>query len=357
MKRIDWVVLRRLSGTVFVSMGVMFGLFILLESLDYHRFVYLSEVGGPPLAILSMVAGASRWSIRTMSVTMLGGSILGILDLQIRQELNIIRASGASIWQVVRAPVIAALLLGLVVAVFFESFSAQLDRSINPTQATNTGAVTSDGALWLEQDGAAAGRYVLRAGRVQPGAAVLNDVTIFLDDEYRHSRIITPEARLLSGAWLIAEGIGYRAGLTPGPIENLQLPTSTTPTDLQVRLASTDDLTFLELATVLFGRISDPILHNAVLTRFMRLASMPLMMMGSVLIAFAFTAGYRRANNYGSAVLYGIVLGFVVFFITEMADRAGSAGALHPTFAAAGPAAVAILVGLTVLLYREDGRA
>jgi lipopolysaccharide export system permease protein len=47
----------------------------------------------------------------------------------------------------------------------------------------------------------------------------------------------------------------------------------------------------------------------------------------------------------------------VVFVLTEMADRAGSSGALDPTFAACGPAFVAILIGLTVLLYKEDGWA
>jgi lipopolysaccharide export system permease protein len=74
-------------------------------------------------------------------------------------------------------------------------------------------------------------------------------------------------------------------------------------------------------------------------------------------MAFAFTSGYRKTNKYGRVVLYGIVLGFVVFFVTEMADRAGSAGALNPAFAAVGPALLGIVVGLTVLLYREDGRA
>jgi lipopolysaccharide export system permease protein len=56
-------------------------------------------------------------------------------------------------------------------------------------------------------------------------------------------------------------------------------------------------------------------------------------------------------------VVYAILIGFVVFVITEMADRAGSAGSLDPTFAACGPAFVAIVIGLTVLLYREDGWA
>lgn len=77
---------------------------------------------------------------------------------------------------------------------------------------------------------------------------------------------------------------------------------------------------------------------------------------GRVRMGLAFTAGYRRTNRYGGTVLYGVVLGFVVYVVTELATRSGFAGVLDPTFAAAGPAFVAIVIGLTVLLYKEDGR-
>ena len=76
----------------------------------------------------------------------------------------------------------------------------------------------------------------------------------------------------------------------------------------------------------------------------------------SLLVAFAFTTGYRRTNKYGAAVLYGIVLGFVFYVVTELAVQAGYAGVLQPAFAAFAPAFVAFVVGTTVLLFREDGR-
>jgi lipopolysaccharide export system permease protein len=47
----------------------------------------------------------------------------------------------------------------------------------------------------------------------------------------------------------------------------------------------------------------------------------------------------------------------VVYVVTELANRSGFAGVLDPTFAAVGPAFVAIVIGLTILLYKEDGRA
>jgi lipopolysaccharide export system permease protein len=79
-------------------------------------------------------------------------------------------------------------------------------------------------------------------------------------------------------------------------------------------------------------------------------------LVGVLFIAFAFTSGYRRTNSFGAGIAYGILFGLLVFVISEMADRAGTAGVLDPTLAAWGPALAAFVIGATVLLYREDGR-
>ena len=116
-------------------------------------------------------------------------------------------------------------------------------------------------------------------------------------------------------------------------------------------------MTLTELLGALGARIADPDLRAGALTNLYKLFALPGLLVGSVLMGFAFTSGYRRTNKYGGAVLYGIVLGFVVYVVTELATRSGVAGVLDPAFAAAGPAFVAMVIGLTVLLYREDGKA
>ena len=51
----------------------------------------------------------------------------------------------------------------------------------------------------------------------------------------------------------------------------------------------------------------------------------------------------------------GVALGFVVFFFDQFAGALGRAGII-PQFAAAwAPAVVALLAGLTLLCYTEDG--
>ena len=50
-----------------------------------------------------------------------------------------------------------------------------------------------------------------------------------------------------------------------------------------------------------------------------------------------------------------MTLGFAVFFFNQVSGALGRAGII-PTFAAAwAPAAVALLSGLTLLCYTEDG--
>ena len=78
-------------------------------------------------------------------------------------------------------------------------------------------------------------------------------------------------------------------------------------------------------------------------------------------LGFSLRHGAKFTSKTGTNTTFvdisGIINAIVVFVITEMADRAGSAGVLSPMFAACGPAFVAIVIGLTMLLYKEDGWA
>src|SRR5262249_2035180 len=147
-----------------------------------------------------------------------------------------------------------------------------------------------------------------------------------------------------------------RSNAVPELLTDFTLPAATSRGDLEARLASPEKLTLYELVATVGHRITDPAVRAGMLTELFGRLALPLAVCASLAIAFAFTAGYRRTNNYGGAVVYGIVLGFVVYVASEMAARAGDAGAISPAFAALGPPLVAIVAGVTVLLLREDGR-
>lgn len=353
MSRIDRVILGRLGSRIAVTIVVLFGLVALAESLNTWRFQHLSNVGGPSLGLLAIAIEALRWSLNALPVTLLIGAIIGILDLQARRELTVIKATGLSIWRILRAPAMAVFAGGLAASLLVDTLVVSGSRALglNMPQVRS-----SDSALWLRQEGDGQ-QYVLVAQHTHPGGTVLEDVSVFLDRDGEGGRLQAPLMQLRDGEWFMAEATHYRPDAVPRRLRNLTLPTTTTAADMGVKLASPAELTIFELADAMARRITDPELGNGVQMRFLRLLTLPLVLCGSLVIAFAFTAGYRRTNKYGPAVLYGIVLGFVVYVVTEVAAMAGAAGILGPAFAALAPAFVAIVIGTTVLLFREDGRA
>ncbi|MGV8832183.1 MAG: LptF/LptG family permease [Devosia sp.] len=356
MTRIDWIVLNRLGSRIGVTVLIFYGIIALAESLDTWRFNFVADNYGLPMATLMVAMSAVRWTIKTLPVTVLMGGILGFLDLKARHELTVIQSSGISIWRAVRAPTIALALLSLLIALGGESASTMINRGLYPTPPGQVTMQTPAGEIWLEQRSGAY-HYVMMATGMQPGGALLGNVTIFRLNGGEDSRIEAAEARLEDGAWVLETAIIRNAHAPARTVRNYRLPTTSSTAEISLKLASTEDMTFFELAELLGAGVADPAIRAAATMRLIKLLALPLVLTGSLFIAFAFTAGYRRSSNYGPAVLYGIVLGFVVFVITEMADRAGSTGVLDPTFAAVGPAFVAIVIGVTVLLHKEDGRA
>lgn len=353
MNRIDWIVVRRLAGNVGLTLAVLYGIVVLVESLNTHRFSALAAVGGLPLALTAVVLSSARWVIDTLPLTFLVGTIAGLLNLQATREMTVIKASGMSVWRVMVAPVAVTLLGGVLITLVVDTGVIQFNRSLAPSSAAN-GTVSRAGTLWLDERQGDL-HYILEAGYVSPSGESLGSVNVFLMDTPR-DRIEAPTAELRNGEWVMPGAIRFRSNQLPETITVFRLPTGHSPGDMRARIASVKDMTVWELASTLAAKLSDSKERAETETRFLRLLALPLTLCGSLVIAFAFTAGYRRTNKYGGAVLYGIVLGVLVYVVTEMAGRAGGAGVMHPAIAVAGPAVVAIIIGVTVLLNREDGR-
>lgn len=354
MNRIDRLVLGRLASRIGATVFIFYGLIALVESLDTWRFTYVSDNRGLHMGILMVAMSAVRWTIKTLPVTVLLGAILGLVDLKMRHELTVIKASGISIWRVLRAPVAVLIVASFVIALGAETISTQINRDLAPTPPGQATQLTPNGEIWLEQRGEGA-HYVLLARRMSPGGRTLAGVTLFHLGPSEVARLEAEEAILEPGHWHFPEALARTPEAPARTVFDVRVPTTSTAAEISLKLASTEDMTFFELADLLRRGVSDPAVQAATTMRLIKLLALPLVLSGSLLIAFAFTAGYSRHTQIGPAVLYGMVLGFIVFVITEMADRAGTTGVLDPLFAALGPAIVAIVIGVTVLLRREDG--
>lgn len=356
MTRLDrFLAMRVLFGIVGV-VTVFFAIISLSESLDTWRFNHIAETRGQWIAILSVLASGARWSIKALPVTVLIGSIVALLNLQSHSELLVMKASGLSIWQIVRGPVIAVFLVSGAITLYGDAQVTTLNRFIAPAPQSAGATIGASKQIWLEQK-TDQKHYLIQARSSATDGNGLDEVVVFLGPGFNLRRILARTAQLHDGLWVFVDARLFSATSTYQEVDSYVLETDSSAADLKLKLASTEDFTFFELAAALKNGITDPASRAAASTRYAKLLSMPILLVGTLLIAFAFTGGYRRTGLYSSTILYGIVLGFVVFVINEMADRAGSSGVLDPMLAAWGPAVVSTIIGLTVLLYKEDGRA
>lgn len=347
---VTWRILSRISLVILV----FFGLICLTESLDTWRFGFLSDTQGQGAAILAIFANAARWTIKSLPVTVLIGAIIALLDLQSHRELVIIKAGGISVWRIMRFPVISLAIISIIISVFIDAKITQINRSIMPSIQTTTQSIGKNNQVWLQQKNNYFS-YVIEGKKNSQKVYTLKNVNIFLSPKSEYSSITASEATLVSGKWELKGVNLYTAGAPKKNIQIYSLPTFSTRAELELRLASTDDFTFFELKDALSSSLADPIAKSAAQTRFARLLALPALLVGVLLIAFAFSSKYRRTGALGSVILSGVVLGFVVFVITEMAYRAGSSGVISPLFAAWGPAMLAIVIGVSILLFIEDG--
>ncbi len=351
MSRIDWLVVRRLASSIALTLAIMYALVCLVESLSTSRFAALSRLGGPQLAIFAILVAAARWLLETLPLTLLVGAVAGLINLQRTRELTVIKAAGISVWRLMAAPLLVTALLGVVVGAGLNTLVVQLDRTL--TVGENEPGVVA-GAFWMaERD--AVEPFIIEAGYVHPSGQTLEAVNVFLLAPPR-ARIEAQTAELIGGEWVLSGATRYLSNEVPEPLESFRLSTETSAADMRARLSSTDDMSLFELMQAVDDGLNNPGQRAEIGTRLLELLALPVTLCGSLVIAFAFTGGYRRTDRYGGTVLYGIVLGFVVYVVTEMASRAGAAGALQPAVAVLGPALVAIVAGATVLLNREDGR-
>lgn len=345
---IDRIVLRRVAGSVLLTLSIFFGLVVLVELITPRRYLALLASDGPGVALLALFARAGRWVLDTLQLILLIGTIAGLIRLTASREMTIIKAAGHSIWRIMRGPLLFSLAVGIVAAALIQPAVVSFDRRVT----TGAQSALSPGSFFLEESGPGFD-YVFGAETVLPGGTAFEGISIFGVED--GTRLRAERARLEGSVWALEKVTRLRAGQAPERLQTLSLPASTRPGDIAARLGVLDDSTIYELGSVVQQTLSDPVQRARTLTRLARLATLPLALMGSVVIAFAFTAGYRRVNRYGSEMLYGILVGFVVYVVGELAGRAGYAGALQPLAAVLAPAGLALLAGATVLLFREDG--
>ena len=214
--------------------------------------------------------------------------------------------------------------------------------------------------VWLRQ-GDGQTQVIIRARANQGPGVLLKDVTLLVyrtdaNGALQFTRRIDAEtAQLLPGELRLSKAWEARAGQPATPHQTLSLPSTLDADTALARFAPPQAVPFWSLPG-LIGR-TEAAGFSAVSYRlqFHQLLATPLMYAAMAILAAAFSLRLIRLGGLAALAGAGVGLGFVVFFINQLAGALGRSGVVPPVLVAWSPPLLALLAGCTLLFYTEDG--
>lgn len=312
-------------------------------------------------AVLASLYKTPSLTEEFLPFAVLFGSIAAFLALNRRLELAVMRASGISAWQFIVPAALVVALIGAAATAAYNPFSAAARERSDALSAELLGreaAMLTGGSrsIWFRQEGAGGGS-IMHAGAASSDGLTLTHVEAYLldEDDRFAGRLAAEKATLRPGEWFLTGVTAYAANGDRTTEASVSVPTALSPAEVREAVARPHAISFWRLpaAVDLADRAGLPthrfeLQHQVLLAR-------PLLLVAMVLIAASVSLRLVRLGGVTRAVTGGVVAGFVLYLASAVAGDLGEAGAVPPVLAAWLPGVAACLVGISSLLYSEDG--
>ena len=362
--RLERYVLVRTLGGVGAALAVISAVIILVQFVDLSRQVGVrADVGAAQVFGLTLLRAPSVIQILLPFVFLFGG-ISAYVGLNRRSELVAMRAAGISAWRFILPSALAALVAGALTVAVLNPLAASLNARFENDRArlmeNYLGDTPKD--VWLRQ-GDDKNQIVIhaRSRDTVDGTVRLRGVSLFVYQknnagapEFKR-RLEAAEARLMPGFWQLKDVREATAGESSVRSDSLSIRSTLDAEAAMERFASPDAIAFWRLPAAIRLTEQAGFSASGYRLRFEQLLATPLLFAAMSILAAAFSLRLARLGGLAGLAGAGVALGFVVFFFNQFAGALAK-GDILPLFAAAwAPPVVALLSGLTLLCYTEDG--
>ena len=361
---IEKYVLRHTLYGVTAALTVISSMIILINFVELSRTVggRAKDVTAVDILGLTLLQSPALILILLPFVFLFG--VLGAYtNLNRRSELIAMRAAGVSAWRFILPSAAAAAAIGVVTVMALNPIASALnDRFValrdSLWQEPQAGA---DKPIWLRQ-GDGRSQIIIRAKRREPGPGVrLGDVSLWQAAVRANGslqlkrRFDAKTAELHSGRWILDGARAAEPGAVSETYSSLSLPSTLNERTALDKFAAPSSVPFWALPGVIAKTEKAGFSATSYRLKFQQLLATPLMFAGMAVLAAAFSLRLVRLGGLARLAASAVGLGFVIFFLNQLCNSLGRADVLPPFFAAWTPPLLALLSGLTLLCYTEDG--
>jgi lipopolysaccharide export system permease protein len=358
-----YVLTRTLMG-VGAALAVIASVIMLIEFVELSRTLGgRVELGFFDLLGLTFLKTPSV-VLLLLPFVFLFGSMGAFVALNRRSELVAMRAAGVSAWRFIFPAAAASFVIGVLTVAVLNPAAATLNARFDDKSAslTNGKIPSARGDIWLRQ-GDDRNQIVIhaKAHDVDNETVRLKGVSLFIQNVAPGGgldfsrRVEAAEARLMPGFWRLSDVREALPGAGSVRSEQLSIPSSLDRRTALERFVSPGAVAFWDLpATIRSAELAGYSAAGYRL-RLQQLLATPLLFSAMSILAAAFSLRLMRLGDLAALAGAGVGLGFVVFFLGEFCGALGATEVIPPFVAAWAPPFLAILSGITLLCYTEDG--
>lgn len=362
--RIQRYVLVRALWGVAMALAVISAIIVLVDFVAISRDVGVrakeSSVGD--LIGLTLLQSPSVILI-LFPFAFLFGVLGAYANMNRRSELTAMRAAGVSAWRfTLPAAAAAALIGGVSVGALNPVASAMNDRYERDKGQLMSGYLNvAPKTLWLRQGDRRQQVIIRAAAREGADGVKLRDVALFVFAVEPNGalsftrRVDAAEARLDHGRWVLSQAREGTPGQAAVVSPQMSLPSTLDDRTALERFSSPAAIPFWSLPGVIARTEAAGFSAIAYRLQWQQLLATPLMYAAMAILAAAFSLRLMRLGGLAALSGAAVGLGFLFFFIGQLCQALGRADVVPAVLAAWAPAALALLAGVTLLLYTEDG--
>jgi lipopolysaccharide export system permease protein len=363
MSRIQIYVLRRTLTAVLFAFLVIAAVEMLVDFVSVSRDVGARVDVSPAQVLTLTLMKAPSVLLILLPFVFLFGTLAAFVGLNRRSELIAMRAAGLSAWRFIFPAAAAAFVCGIVAATAFNPAASALNLKYEKTRADLMKDYLAGASkeVWLRQGDNRRQTVIHARSRTERDGVVLQDVSVFFYTVDRQGapqfdrRIEAKTARLGPGGLVLTDVDSAQPGGFSEHSDSLTLPSTVRdPTGLLHENAA-GEVSFWDLPAAIRRAKGAGLTATSYQLQLQQLIATPMLYSAMAILAAAFSLRLMRLGGLAGLAGAGVGLGFGFFFFNALCGALGRSGII-PTYAAAwAPPVLALLSGLTLLCYTEDG--
>ena len=292
------------------------------------------------------------------------GAMFTFWILARRHELVVVRGAGFSVWQFLAPILIVAGLTGVIQCTILNPVSATMLGRYDALESKyfmrDKGIITTlfDKGIWLRQmESGDKGYMIVHADKIiLPQWQMNNVMALFFDNNDTFlRRIDSTGAKLGDGEWVFENAQVYQNQKQVEHSASVSMPTKLTRYDIEESFSSARAQSFWRLPGYIRTLTETGFDATRLKIHFQALLAAPVLFLAMVLLAASVSMRPPRFQRSFELIAAGVIMGFMVFFISSFLQALGASQQIPVILAAWSPALVSMLLGVTAILSLEDG--